>query len=223
MSLCAFCKEKPCQTGNMENAPRECPTVLTNAEKELSRYDEEDRKISVTSAKVEAGGYRVLTRMEEIMEFAIGMGYRHLGLAFCAGLSQEALTVAKILKANGFEVDSVCCKNGSVPKDELGITSKYYAGNNCEFEPMCNPVGQAHVLDEAGCELSIILGLCVGHDTLFIKHSETPVTVLAAKDRVTGHNPLGPIYNADSYRTDLYDYVNRRKRVFKFSEEIEIK
>ena len=37
------------------------------------------------------------------------------------------------------------------------------------------------------------------------------------------YNPLGPIYNADSYRTDLYDYVNRRKQVFKFSEEIEIK
>jgi uncharacterized metal-binding protein len=44
--------------------------------------------------------------------------------------------------------------------------------------------------------LNILLGLCVGDDTLFIKHSKAPVTVLAVKDRVLAHNPLGALYTA---------------------------
>ena len=57
----------------------------------------------------------------------------------------------------------------------------------------------------------MILGLCVGHDTLFIKNCKAPVTVLAAKDRVLGHNPLAAIYNADSYyRNRLFNYVKNR-------------
>jgi uncharacterized metal-binding protein len=39
----------------------------------------------------------------------------------------------------------------------------------------------------------------VGHDSLFMKHSEVPVTVLAVKDRVLGHNPLAAVYLADGY------------------------
>lgn len=44
-----------------------------------------------------------------------------------------------------------------------------------------------------------MLGLCVGHDTLFIKYSQAPMTALAVKDRVTGHNPLAAIYLAQGY------------------------
>ena len=32
--------------------------------------------------------------------------------------------------------------------------------------------------------------------TSFIKHSKAPVTVLAVKDRVLAHNPLGVLYTA---------------------------
>ena len=64
---------------------------------------------------------------------------------------------------------------------------------------MCNPIGQAIFLNEAKTELNIILGLCVGHDSLFIKYSKAPVTVFAVKDRVLGHNPLAVIYQAEAY------------------------
>jgi uncharacterized metal-binding protein len=43
------------------------------------------------------------------------------------------------------------------------------------------------------------LGLCFGHDSLVIKYLDAPVTILAVKDRVMGHNPLAAIYNSDSY------------------------
>lgn len=71
-----------------------------------------------------------------------------------------------------------------------------------EFEAMCTPVGQARALARAGTELNLLLGLCVGHDSLFMKHSVAPVTVLAVKDRVLGHNPLAAVYLADGYYHD---------------------
>ena len=52
------------------------------------------------------------------------------------------------------------------------------------------PIAQAELLNEAGTELNIIVGLCVGHDALFIRHSKAPVTVLAAKDHVYDNAPL---------------------------------
>ena len=36
----------------------------------------------------------------------------------------------------------------------------------------------------------MLVGLCVGHDSLFIKYSEAPVTTLVTKDRVLAHNPV---------------------------------
>jgi uncharacterized metal-binding protein len=73
-------------------------------------------------------------------------------------------------------------------------------------QPMCNPIGQAAILDAAGCTLHILLGLCVGDDTLFIKHAKAPVTVLAVKDRVLAHNPLGALYTA----RHIYTRINTR-------------
>ena len=67
------------------------------------------------------------------------------------------------------------------------------------FEAFCNPILQAEILNKAGTELNIIMGLCVGHDTLFIKHSKAPVTYLIVKDRVLCHNPAGALYTTGSY------------------------
>jgi uncharacterized metal-binding protein len=136
--------------------------------------------------------------MEEICEFAQKMGYKRLGLAFCVGLIKEASTVEKILKAHGFEVVSVICKSGRTPKEKIGVRDeeKVYQGTE---EAMCNPVYQAKLLNHEKAEFNILLGLCVGHDSLFFKYAEAPTTVLAVKDRVTGHNPLAPIYLAASY------------------------
>jgi uncharacterized metal-binding protein len=44
-------------------------------------------------------------------------------------------------------------------------------------------------------ELNVVVGLCVGHDTLFTKHAAAPVTTFAVKDLVLAHNPLGAIYS----------------------------
>lgn len=62
---------------------------------------------------------------------------------------------------------------------------------------MCNPVLQAMTLNKEKSDFNVLLGLCVGHDSLFSKYAQAPCTVLAVKDRVLGHNPLASIYSVD--------------------------
>lgn len=56
--------------------------------------------------------------------------------------------------------------------------------------------GQVHnLLNKGKTQMNILLGLCVGHDMLFTKYSEAPVTTLVAKDRVLAHNPVAALTN----------------------------
>jgi uncharacterized metal-binding protein len=64
---------------------------------------------------------------------------------------------------------------------------------------MCNPILQAMLANEAKTDFNILLGLCVGHDSLVFKYAEAPTKVLAVKDKVIGHNPLAAAYLIDNY------------------------
>ncbi|MBU4316759.1 MAG: DUF1847 domain-containing protein [Proteobacteria bacterium] len=138
------------------------------------------------------------TRIVEICEFARKMGYKRLGLAFCIGLANEAAVVNKIFANQGFDVVSVICKAGGELKEGLGIDPKNFIMPPLK-ETMCNPIFQAKLLNAEKTEFNVLLGLCVGHDSLFFKHADAYTTVLAVKDRVTGHNPLAAIYLSHSY------------------------
>ena len=70
---------------------------------------------------------------------------------------------------------------------------------------MCNPILQARHLNRLGTELNIVVGLCVGHDSMFYKYSEALTTTLVAKDRVTGHSPAAPLYQLDGYYKRLLE------------------
>jgi uncharacterized metal-binding protein len=109
-----------------------------------------------------------------------------------------------IFVARGVRVSGVCCKVGSIDKEDVGLSDadKVHPG---EFEVLCSPVGQAALLAEAGTEFNVVIGLCVGHDSMFFVHSKAPVTVLVAKDRVLGHNPVAALHTAHSYYRRLTD------------------
>jgi len=202
MYTCAQCAAFACRSGDLSKAPKNCPCLEDGRDEILEKYfSDENQKLAYFSALVESEGYCRWTRIEEIMEFSFKCGFKNLGLAFCIGLRQEAKMVAEIFKANGFTVNSGVCKNCSISKETINIkeSEKVRPGT---YEPMCNPIGQAFFLNKAGTDLNIILGLCVGHDSLFIKYSRAPVTVLAVKDRVLGHNPLAAVYLSEGYYKD---------------------
>ena len=182
--------------------PLFCPmpteaAILSRAEEAYLSQDDL-REFALAAARTESAGYCKEPRVEETMNFARRIGARRLGIASCVGLIREARILQEILEANGFEVDSVCCKVGSIDKEKIGLMDEEKIRPG-QYESLCNPVGQAMLLNEAGTELNIVVGLCVGHDSLFFRHSEAPVTVLVAKDRVTGHNPAAALYTSHSY------------------------
>lgn len=199
---CTICAVQACrQAPGSKTYPRFCPTSQETGALAEARtaYDEaETRKLAQAAARTEAAGYCKEPRVQEIMSFARRLGIRRLGIATCAGLLREAKLLQEIFEANDFLVSSVCCKTGSIPKEAVDLTDaeKVRPG---QFEPLCNPIGQAKLLNEAQTGLNVAFGLCVGHDSLFFKHSQAPVTVLVAKDRVTGHNPIAAVYTSHSY------------------------
>lgn len=154
-------------------------------------FDEpETQKILKVAAAIEAEHYMQWNRLQEIIEFCQKMGYRKIGVAMCVGLTREARSLVKILSKN-FEVFSICCKNSGISKDDYAMPHI----KDSRFEASCNPVGQALILNDQQTDLNIILGLCIGHDILFTKYSDAPVTTFAVKDRVLAHNPLGALYS----------------------------
>ena len=210
---CAKCSvvEKLCRSKNGKG-PSWCPTKkeTKSLEEALKKYDDPELKNFARMASVQEGSCYALrdakpfvmiptkSRVDELIEFSQRMGYKKLGMAFCGGLSHEASILSEILEKHGFEVIAVSCKVGGVPKERIGVKDeeKIKIG---EFEPMCNPITQAKILNQAKTDFNIMLGLCIGHDSLFLKFIEGLTTVFAVKDRVTGHNPMAALYTSRSY------------------------
>lgn len=195
---CVDCGTQNCKF-KVRTYPEFCPT--TNLKDEdlqwaMERYEEErNHDIMVASAEVEYEGYCQWTRVQEILKFARKIGAQRIGIANCIGLINEARIFAKILRANGFEAYAIICKVAGKEKSSIGIPSK------CEEigAAMCNPILQARLLNEAKTDLNVVIGLCVGHDSLFYKYSDAYVTTLVTKDRITGNNPAAALYTAQSY------------------------
>ena len=206
---CAYCPStvRACRQGEgAERGPAFCPSkvdpdgVAAAWEPYLDPFT---TRVAHTAAVVESEGYCKWTRVEEICQFAKKMGFRKVGIAMCISFVDLARVFSAILESHGLEVTSVACKNGGVPKENIGVKDeeKIRPGG---FEPMCNPISQAELLNRAGCELNVIMGLCVGHDSLFIRHCEGLVTTLVTKDRVLAHNPVGALQLADTYYSRVW-------------------
>ncbi len=195
---CVDCGTQNCKF-KTRTYPEFCPTVHLKEEDRkwaLERYDEgRNREIMIASAEVEFEGYCQWTRVQEIMEFARKIQAKRIGIANCIGLIREARTFVRILQANGFDAYAVICKVAGQSKSSMGIPQE------CEQigAAMCNPILQARLLNKAHTDLNVVIGLCVGHDSLFYKYSDAYVTTLVTKDRVTGNNPVAALYTAESY------------------------
>lgn len=206
---CALCPStvQACRQGESQDRdPGFCPAKTDPATLEAAHAlygDAETHKVALESARVEAEGYCKWTRVEEIVKFSQRMGFKKLGIANCIGMMDQAALLTRILESHGFEVVSIACKSGNIPKEEIGLSDheKIKPGG---FEPMCNPVAQAEMLNRHGAEFNIVIGLCLGHDSLFFKYAKGLSTVLIAKDRVLGHNPIAALQNADTYYSRVW-------------------
>ncbi|MBN2109050.1 MAG: DUF1847 domain-containing protein [Deltaproteobacteria bacterium] len=180
---CARCKTLDCYT-----KAKDC----TGRKEEIAGLykDREELAIMEAAAALEAEGSMMLPRVQEVILLGKKIGYRHLGLAFCAGLHREARLLQELLRPH-FEITSACCKVCGITKEDFTLPKLRDNPN----EVICNPLGQADILNCAGTELNLLLGLCLGHDMLFTRHSSAPVSTVIVKDRVLANNPAGALYS----------------------------
>ncbi len=196
---CVDCGVMKCGSGQ-GTYPEFCLTAALTDEEivEIVKLylEPENNRVAVASAEIEGAFYGQYTRVEETIEFAKRIGAKKIGIATCIGLLEESRVFAKILRLNGFEVFSAACKVGAIEKSKIGINPVYgcLTGNS-----ICNPILQAKLLAKEKVDMTVMLGLCVGHDSLFYKYSEGIVTTLVVKDRVLGNNPVQALYQTRSY------------------------
>jgi len=220
---CAKCSETLCQRMpigevNKDVLPKFCPMKIndTTIKAVAERYGREDvRKIYIPATVTEKEAYEwirgvrmaVRPRIKELIEFSKLIHAQTIGVAFCAGLRDEAARITKVLEKSGFAVASILCKCGGVDKTKLGVAKEYKIGRPSGFEAGCNPVLQAQLLNDAGTDINVIVGLCIGHDILFTMNSKAPVTTLIVKDRLLGHNPVIALYS--DYHKDVIESQKR--------------
>ena len=188
--ICAKCPTRVCEPPikadekpPLDKAPNFCPMInmtdiIQNA---MTEYDNPDTLEFARQASIQEfecyeqtpeGRRTKNPRILELIEFSKKCGYKKFGLAFCAGLSDEARTLTEILENHGFEVVSVRCKVGATPKERIGIKPEEKIAGPANWESMCNPITQAEILNAEKVNFAIMLGLCIGHDTLFIKNCQ---------------------------------------------------
>ncbi len=175
---CVHCKHRICQQG------RECPFNLPG---EFQQEDAAEIELHDVAHDVAWEEDTSLCRVAEVVHFALGMGYKSVGVAFCVEMFREAELLTRVLERY-FGVTPVCCRiASSASHDSTG------GENRCKSP--CNAIAQAEVMNQAGTDLNLLIGLCVGCDILFARHSKAPVTTLFVKDRALANNPAGAVYS----------------------------
>ena len=206
---CHQCKDNKCLAMYPEGIPQYCQAqkFIRLIEESKQQYLESDtEKFHLAAAKVlKRGGYD-WPRVQQCIEFARELGAKKVGLAVCVGLIREGREFARFLDRAGFQVVSVACMVGGLKAQETGIPDEW-------VNPLgisCNPLVQAEIMNQEGTELNFIYGLCVGHDTIFIRRSKAPVTYVVVKDMVTGNNP-GAVLLSPYHRMKLVANYGRGK------------
>ena len=179
---CAQCRRYACRTGRLDALPEACPMHGPFPDFESLYQEASTREFAYHAARIEAEGYARWTRVEEVVQSARRLGMKRLGIAHCRDTRREATLAARFFSERGFTVTL------PPPTED------------------CDPLGQALCFRQEETELNVIVGMCVGHDALFIRHSGAPVTSLVVRDVRLGHNPVAALYTRRGYlKSALYE------------------
>ena len=128
---------------------------------------------------------RQLCRLAELVYFCFEMKIHRVGIAFCEDLREPAEVLNGVLRRSLDTIPVGCRIGGPIQSDDGPV----------QLPIRCNPLAQAAALNQAGTELNVIVGLCMGSDCVFSMESDAPVTTLFVKDRSLANNPIGAVYS----------------------------
>lgn len=198
---CSECQSHACMGGEGKS-PANCPMNMPGYEDKLrSLYAAGETRAMANAAATACGTEedRNLTpRIKVLVEFLKKMGYKKIGIIFCAMVFDEMDWLSKILRKNGFEVVSACCLNGGTNISEHGVEipdPPVKPG----YDPACNPIGQARLMNAQHTEFNIVSSLCAGHDTLAFRFSEAPCSLLSIKDVSMEMCPINALHLYKKY------------------------
>jgi uncharacterized metal-binding protein len=177
---CTSCEDKVCRKNQSS-----CFRESFSKSDVIAQYQKTGNSEIVKAAAelVDFGRAGTLSRVEEIVEFAKSMNYKSLGLAYCYGMEQYAIALKTVLKTKGFTVAAVSCSVGGLKQSDVNTAS-------CIHKVSCNPLGQAQQLNSEKVDLTLVVGICVGHDILLNRTLQMDFTTLVVKDRKHNHAPL---------------------------------
>lgn len=137
-------------------------------------YGQDDKEIMLKAAKA-----KNKSRLQELIDYVKISGFKKLGIANCKGVQEYAEKLVEKLRAEGFDVVDVNCKESGLEGcdicDELS-------------GPCCDPISQADFLNAQNTDFNINVGLCLGHGLLFQKYSKAEVTTFLVKSFAHKHN-----------------------------------
>lgn len=215
-TTCASCKMESCFKGDKENMPKNCPMRCSEYMSTIfSKYEDPEIHKFYQATKMCVGTedeHRYTPRMRTLIDLCKYMGYKKIGMAFCCMFWEEAELYAKIIRQHGIEVVSACCLNGgfNITEHDVPLPDVCVKPG---FDPACNPIGQAILLNEQKTEFNVVIGLCLGHDSLFMKYSDAMCTVMAIKDvAMANGNPLNALKLYRNYPEIFFGPSPRERR-----------
>ncbi len=197
-----ICEKQACWRDADNRLPAYCDAnnYLAELEESTQEYPKHGVvEVYKASCAVHEHNGGMTPRIEEVMLYARELGLKKIGFAACVSMADELGLLVKLFTRAGFEVYAASCQMGGVAPEKRGVpevTGLQGSG--------CNPIAQAAMLNKAGTELNLVVGLCMGHDILFNRYSRAPVSTLIVKDRAVGNNPAAALYG-----------YHRRKQLFK--------
>ena len=202
MYECSDCGSAACCAGEEGPFPGNCPTAIWTGTICCGPTRRRRRRARASGRARGGQGYCRLTRIEEIMDFARRCGYSRLGLAHCIGLQDEAAVVKRVFEANGLADGGRCLQGGGAaqggPRPDATTTrSRPASSRACATRSDRRGSSPRRARSSTSCSGCAWATTACSSSTRW-----RPVTVLAAKDRVLGHNPLAAVYQADGYYHD---------------------
>jgi uncharacterized metal-binding protein len=177
---CTTCSDKVCRK-SQESCARE------SFEKAgiIDGYHAQNTSAIVQAAArlVDNGKAGTLSRVQEVIEFARLMNYQKIGIAYCYGMEKYARAIETLLTDEWFDVSAVSCSVGGLKQSEVNSSS-------CIHKVSCNPLGQAQQLNAEKVDITLIIGICMGHDIILTRNLSMDFTTLVVKDRKHNHAPL---------------------------------
>ena len=174
---CLRCDSKECRKGE------QCPYIDYM---DIHISNDADKKMLDSVWDVSLEDERNLCRLSELIYYAIEMKYKKIGIAYCIDLEEATEILVSVLR-RFFVVNAVCCKiQGEIFLIDDGLDN---------IKISCNPNVQAEVLNRLETDFNIIVGLCIGADSIFTSKSIAPVTTLFVKDKSLANNPIGALYS----------------------------